>query len=110
MGANAQSRVFYCRVKGETEEALQVLGFATLAVFRPSLLRGRRATLRPAERVMAALLWLAEPLLLGRLRRHRAIEAAVVARAMLRCSFGQPGQGLLVYPSDEIQDLGGYGS
>lgn len=110
LGADAGSRVFYNRVKGETEDALRVLGFSTLAIFQPSLLLGRRAQARLGERVMAALLWLAEPLLLGRLRKYRAIRAGVVARAMLRCSFGRPGQGLLVFLSDEIQDLGGFGS
>lgn len=110
LGADAESRVFYNRVKGETEDALAVLGFATLAVFRPSLLRGRRAESRPGERGLAALLWLAEPLLLGPLRKYRAIPAAVVARAMLRCSFGRAGQGQLVFLSDEIQDLGGFGA
>ncbi len=110
MGADAQSRFFYNRVKGETEEALQVLDFGTLAIFRPSLLLGRRAQPRSGERVMAAVLWLAEPLMHGRLRKYRAIEAAVVARALLRCSFGRPGQGVLVFPSDEIQDLGGFGA
>ncbi len=110
LGADAQSLVFYNRVKGETENALQVMGFATLAVFRPSLLLGRRATARLGERGLAALLWLVEPLLLGRLRKYRAIQAEVVARAMLRCSFGRADQGVLVFPSDEIQDLGGFGA
>lgn len=110
LGADAGSRFFYNRVKGETEDALQVLGFATLAVFRPSLLLGRRAQARWGERVLAALLWLAEPLLLGRLRKYRAIPAEVVARAMVRCSCGRSGQGGLVFLSDEIQDLGGFGS
>ena len=110
LGADTGSRIFYNRVKGETEDALAVLDFATLAIFRPSLLLGRRAQARAGERVMAALLWLAEPLLLGRLRKYRAIPAEVVARAMLRCSFGRSGQGLLVFPSDEIQDLGGFGA
>ena len=110
LGADADSRVFYNRVKGETEDALLVLGFATLAVFRPSLLLGSRAETRLGEKIMAALLWLAEPLLFGRLRKYRSIHAAVVARAMLRSSFGRAGQGLLVYPSDEIQDLGGFGA
>ncbi|SDR80675.1 NAD(P)H-binding protein [Opitutus sp. GAS368] len=110
LGADAKSRFFYNQVKGETEEALEVLGFSTLAIFRPGLLLGRRARPRTGERVMAAVLWLAEPLLFGRLRKYRAIEAGVVARAMLRCSFGRPGQGVLVFPSDEIQDLGGFGT
>jgi uncharacterized protein YbjT (DUF2867 family) len=106
LGANARSRIFYNRVKGETEEALQVLGFQTLGIFRPSLLLGPRAKTRPGERLGAAVMWLAEPLLLGRWRQYRAIEAEVVARAILRCSFGRDGQGVLIFPSNEIQDLG----
>ena len=106
LGADAQSRVFYNRVKGEMEEALEVLDFETLALFRPSLLLGPRPTPRLGERIGAAVMWLADPLLLGRLRKYQAIEAEVVARAMLRCSFGRNGQGVLVIPSDEIQDLG----
>lgn len=109
LGADPESRIFYNRVKGETEVALQVLGFETLAIFRPSLLLGQRREFRLGERVMIPLFWLAEPLLLGRLRKYRAIRADVVARALLRCSFGRGGQGLLVFPSDEIQDLGGFG-
>jgi len=108
LGADPDSRVFYNRVKGETEEALQVLGFPTLAIFQPSLLLGVRPRPRPGERLMAAVLWLLEPLLVGRFRKYRAIQATAVARAMLRASFGREGQGLLVYPSDEIQDLGGF--
>lgn len=110
LGADPASRVFYNRVKGETEAALEVLGFETLAIFRPSLLLGRRARPRLGERVLAVLLWIAEPMLVGRLRKYRAIEAVVVARALLRCSFGRPGQGTLVLNSDEIQDMGGFGA
>ena len=109
LGANARSRVFYNRVKGETEEALEVLAFKTLAIFRPSLLLGPRPETRLGERVGEVIMWLAEPLLLGGLRQYRAIEAEVVARAMLRCSFGQAGQGVLIFPSDEIQDMAGFG-
>jgi len=109
MGADARSRVFYHRVKGETESALEVLGFRTLAIFRPSLLLGPRAESRPGERFAAAVLWLADPLLLGPLRPYRAIEAEVVARAMVRCSFGRDDRGVLIFPSHEIEDLGGYG-
>jgi uncharacterized protein YbjT (DUF2867 family) len=109
LGADARSRVFYNRVKGETEAALEVLGFRTLAIFRPSLLLGPRAESRPGERVAAAAMWLADPLLLGPLRRYRAIRAEVVARAMVRCSFGRDGRGVLIFRSDEIEDLGGFG-
>lgn len=107
VGADPASRVFYNRVKGETEQALAVLGFGTLAVFRPSLLRGPRWEFRLGEKLAAAGLWLVEPLFFGGWRRYRSIHAAVVARAILRCSFGRPGIGHIVFESDEIQDLGG---
>jgi uncharacterized protein YbjT (DUF2867 family) len=106
LGADPGSRVFYNRVKGEIEEALRVLGFATLGIFRPSLLLGSRREFRPGERLGAILAALFEPVLFGRLRRYRAIQAEVVARAMLRCSFGTGARGVLVFESDEIQDLG----
>ncbi|HEX2860743.1 MAG TPA: NAD(P)H-binding protein [Lacunisphaera sp.] len=108
LGADATSRMFYPRVKGETEAALNVLDFETLAIFRPSLLRGQRARTRLGERFMGVALWFAEPLLLGGFRKYRSIEAEVVAGAMLRCSYGRGGQGLLVFSSDEIQDLGAF--
>ncbi len=109
LGADARSRIFYNRVKGETEAALEVLGFKTLAIFRPSLLLGSRRESRPGERLAAAVMWLADPLLLGPLRPYRAIRAETVARAMIRCSLGQDGRGVLIFPSDEIEDLGGFG-
>ena len=63
MGANAHSRIFYNRVKGEVEQALQELCFATLVIARPSLLLGERQTLgqaaRPAESLsIKAFQWL----------------------------------------------------
>ncbi len=45
MGADAPSRIFYNRVKGETEHALRALGYATLVIARPSMLDGDRAAL-----------------------------------------------------------------
>ncbi len=108
MGADAGSRIFYNRVKGETERALAVLDFKTLGIFRPSLLLGPRPEQRLGERIGAAVMWLVEPMLLGRLRPYRAIEAEVVARAMLRCSLDSKTRGRRVYQSDEIQELGGF--
>lgn len=106
MGAEAQSRFFYTRLKGETEHALEVMGFETLEIFRPSLLLGPRTEYRFGERLSAVGLALAGPLLVGRWRKFRAIRAEVVARAMLRASFGRGPRGTLVYESDEVADLG----
>src|SRR5205085_9625313 len=42
VGADAGSRAFYLRVKGEMEAALSALGFDRLDIVRPGLLRGDR--------------------------------------------------------------------
>jgi hypothetical protein len=42
----------------------------------------------------------------GPLRRYRAIDAAVVARAMVRLAKQAP-RGVRVVESDEIQEIGG---
>lgn len=106
LGANAGSRVFYNRVKGETEEALRVLGFARLAVFRPGLLRGPRAEFRLGERIGAVVLGAVEPLLRGRWRKYRAISAATVARAMVRGAIDRQFAPTVPIESDQIAELG----
>ena len=50
MGADAGSRVFYNRVKGELEHALSRLAWSALVIARPSLLLGDRAALGQAAR------------------------------------------------------------
>lgn len=59
VGADAHSPVFYNRVKGEIEQALRSLGYASLTIARPSLLQGPRAEFRFAERVLQPFGWLA---------------------------------------------------
>src|SRR6478735_364254 len=47
MGANPRSRIFYNRVKGETERDVAALGITTTVAFRPSIIDGDRAEPRP---------------------------------------------------------------
>jgi uncharacterized protein YbjT (DUF2867 family) len=55
LGADATSRVFYNRVKGEVEAALRQLAGSRLVVLRPSLLDGPRQERRLGESVALAL-------------------------------------------------------
>ena len=45
LGADAKSRVFYNRVKGEMEAAIAQLGYKSVVIAQPSLLLGDRAAL-----------------------------------------------------------------
>jgi len=49
LGADAKSRVFYNRVKGEMEDALRAMAPTTLVLVRPSLLDGERTEQRRGE-------------------------------------------------------------
>jgi len=104
LGASARSRIFYSRVKGETEADLRALGFASLVIAQPSLLLGDRVESRPGERALVA----ASRLLGGALGLFaaRPIEAKVVARALLAIAHDPP-SGVQVYPSGQLQRLGG---
>lgn len=85
MGADAQSRVFYSRVKGALEAALAALGpLDALVIARPSMLHGDRARLgqpaRAGERWALRVSRLLGPLIPA---NYRAIAARNVARALL---------------------------
>lgn len=82
MGANAQSRVFYNRIKGEVEEGISRVGFVAFHIFRPSLLRGQRNELRFGEHVAGLISPLISPLFMGRLVKYKPIRAQIVAQAM----------------------------
>lgn len=84
MGADSQSSIFYNRVKGELEAALETLGYEGLVVARPSFLLGDRASLgqpaRAGEKVAGQVSrWLA-PLIPD---NFQAIPARDVAQALL---------------------------
>ena len=98
LGADAKSRVFYNRVKGEAEQALAEIGFESLIIARPSLLLGERVQARIGERLMAPVSRLLPA-------RYRGIEGATVARA-LRSLLSEAHPGRRVVLSDELQKRG----
>lgn len=106
LGADAASRSFYNRVKGEMERDLRTLGLRHLVIARPSLLAGDRGRLdqpaRPAEALALALTRPLRPLIP---KAWRPIEAVVVARALLH-SLASAAPGLTVLDSAALQDLG----
>ena len=86
LGADADSRFFYNRVKGELEAALAQLGFDSLTFVRPGLIGGERNEPRPAERASLVALRLLDPLLPARWRINPAerIAAALLQAALAR--------------------------
>lgn len=91
-GADARSKSFYMRVKGEAEEAVSRVGFKRLDILHPGLLRGERVDdLRFAERAAIIAAPLIDPLLSGKWERFRSIDAALVAEAVLGLALRRAG-------------------
>src|SRR6266852_4240600 len=101
MGANAQSRFLYTRVKGEVEAAVTTLGFHLVGVVRPSFLIGRRAKARGRETSAIVLSRAITPIMVGPLRRFRPIEARTVAAGLIHLAFNAP-KGVSVLSSEKI--------
>ncbi|MGE5085651.1 MAG: oxidoreductase [Bacillota bacterium] len=104
MGANPQSKIFYNRIKGEMERELRTLKIPQIEIFRPSLILGERKEHRKGEDIAKFLSPFINPLLLGPLKKYRAIEAIDIAKAMAIATLNF-NKGLFIYESDEIQNI-----
>ena len=81
LGASAGSRIFYNRVKGETERDVAAVGLPTTIAFRPSMIDGRRADeSRPGESLGLLAMRTVGPLL----GKYRPNKASDIAAAMIR--------------------------
>ena len=104
LGADARSRVFYNRVKGDMQAAVAGLGYASVVIAQPSLLMGDRAALgqpvRGGEVLAARLL---RPVMGLVPRGVRPIASDAVAEALLRATLAaQPGVRILT--SSQMQE------
>lgn len=104
MGANASSKVFYSRTKGEMEQAVLDQKIPHTYILRPSLILGERGERRMGENIGASLMKLADPLLRGKAKKYRAIKADTIAAAMINLAKSEHQEQIV--PSDVIQDFG----
>lgn len=102
MGADPKSFVFYNRVKGEVQEALVSLNFDALHIVQPSLLLGHREESRFGEKAGEFVMKIIGPLLIGGLKKYRAIESSKVATAMIELAR-KPGKGIFIHDSGDLQ-------
>ena len=103
LGADAKSRVFYNRVKGEMQAEIAELGYESVVIAQPSLLMGDRAALgQPvrsgevwATRLFSPVMWMVP-------KGVRPIAAGAVASAMLAATLSAK-PGLHVLSSRQMQ-------
>ena len=105
MGADATSAVFYNRVKGEAEDALQALGFPCLVIARPSMLSGDRAALgqpgRLGEHFALPLMALFKPAIPA---NYRSVSASDVAGALVNAVMSTE-KGCRILNSSSMQSV-----
>lgn len=101
IGADAESRIFYSRVKGAVEADISALPFRAVQIFRPSMLLGDRTEVRLGEKLAQIVSNALALLFVGGLRKYRPIEAKAVARAMVKVARREA-EGVHVYESDAI--------
>lgn len=104
VGANPLSRNFYLSVKGKVEMLLSQLNFQQLVILRPSLLLGKRTEIRRTENIGKLFFKISKPLFTGKLKRFRAIESNMVARAMLFYTI-QTGPAISIIENEQIFDF-----
>ena len=104
LGANSRSSIFYNRVKGELQDKLFTLKLHSLHILQPSLLVGDRIEKRAGERIGEIVLNFCKPLLIGSLKKYRAIKVSAIAKAMLKLAKEHK-KGEYIYTSDLIQQI-----
>ncbi len=83
VGADASSKNFYLKTKGQLEDAIKSLGFSSINIYRPGLLMGDRSETRPLEGLGKIVFQVIDPLLLGYLSPYRSIQANLLASTMI---------------------------
>ncbi|MBK6951260.1 MAG: NADH-quinone oxidoreductase subunit F [Crocinitomicaceae bacterium] len=80
-GANSKSYIFYSRMKGELDEAVQKLKFDHVSIIRPSMLVGKREEFRLSEKIFTPLAYIVN--IIPFARKYRPIKDSIVAQAMI---------------------------
>jgi uncharacterized protein YbjT (DUF2867 family) len=104
LGADPHSRIFYNRVKGELEEAIQKISFKAFHVFRPSLLLGDRKEIRTGKKIGAFAMMALKNVMIGRLKKYRAVQARDVAKVMVGAAQMNL-TGMNIFESERIQEI-----
>lgn len=98
VGADARSRIFYSRLKGEVEEVIATFPFEGFHIFRPSLLVGDRKAKRLGEVVGTVIFRFFSFLIPS---KYKAVEGKTVAAAMIAVARKNK-PGLNYYYYDEM--------
>jgi uncharacterized protein YbjT (DUF2867 family) len=101
IGADEKSSNFYLQLKGEMEKEVSQFAIPQIAIFRPSMLMGKRSEFRFGEKIALFLFSLISFLFPT---KYKPIQAKTVAKGMVLAA-GKAMNGVQVLQYNEIQDL-----
>lgn len=87
ISANEKSKIFYTRIKGKIERALESLQLPQLIIIRPSLIVGERNEFRLGERFMNKLYSWLPFLFKGKMKKYKPNRARDIAMAMYKLAM-----------------------
>lgn len=100
IGADADKRNFYLKMKGQMEDAVLRESIPAVSVFRPSQLLGHRSESRPRETVVAAIV---KALRFAIPKHYKPIEGSKVAQVMVQV-FKDVKRGKRIFENEDILD------
>jgi uncharacterized protein YbjT (DUF2867 family) len=103
MNANIHSPFAYSKMKAQLELNLQSVSYEALSIFRPSLLLGERSEFRFAENLAVKTAGVLSALFRRPISSRLAIEAKVVAQAMIQVA-NQDRTGMAIYTPNQIEN------
>ncbi|MBM3186231.1 MAG: NAD(P)H-binding protein [Bacteroidetes bacterium] len=104
IGADSNSKIFYNKLKGETEQAIIKINFPQTIIYRPSLLIGKRNEFRLGELIAKKLAPIFDIFLFGSLKKYHSISAKTIAKAVLNRILSE-GEKIQVLEFNEIIHL-----
>jgi uncharacterized protein YbjT (DUF2867 family) len=104
VGANATSRSFYLRTKGELQNAIIALGFERTSFFQPSMIVTPTNRYGPLQGIVLAVWPALSTVMVGGLRKFRGINVETLGRAIAKNTL-TTGQGVEILQWDGINGL-----
>jgi len=104
VGAQADSYIFYNKVKGQLEDDLKDINYWAIHIFQPSLLLGLRQEDRMLEGLGQFAAWRINKVAGGILGSYKAVTGRHVATAMIKRAQHME-EGIYTYPSHIIERI-----
>ncbi|MGM0377976.1 MAG: NAD(P)H-binding protein [Bacteroidota bacterium] len=101
VGADANSKNFYLRTKGQMEEKVKNAGIDHTVILHPSLLLGKRDEKRVGETIGQIISGPIRGLMVGPLKPYRPVKARKVAQAMIEEAL-KPEEGFKILENQDF--------